>query len=371
MLSLILATILFILGIGLIGGALFGRLQPQRTLLLLAGVIAWALAAWLFISHSSPSPVPTPTVAVAVAASPTPAPTATPMPTATPTPEPPSGALLFHSDRSGNLDIWLARGKDFTDLQQLTDDPGLDVEPHWSPDGSQILFLSGRDRDGVHDLFIMNADGSEQRRLLDWPDSYEWGATWSPDGQYIAFTTTRDYNYEIYVMPVDSSSEPLNLTQNPALDTYPTWSSDGRWLAFVSDRGGNWDVWKMDVAACLAARQAGGDDPACQGENLTADNLDDDLYPRWSPDGSQIAFESRRQANRDIYIMDAGGGNLRRVTENPDYETYPIWARDGQTIVFSAQHQLNWDLWQVDLQGGEPRPITKREGEDRFGDWHR
>ncbi len=375
MFSLILATILFILGVGLIGGALFGKLRPQRTILLAVGVLIWALAAYLYANttnHSnkvSPTPVSVVAATATTAATPTPRPTSTPAPTATSTPAPSMGQLVFHSDRGGNLDIWVAEGPDLSEFRQLTTDEQIDVEPHWSPDGSKILFLSGRGTDGVHDLFIMNADGSQQRRLLSWPDSYEWGATWSPDGAYIAFTTTRDYNYEIYVMPADGSADPINLTQNAALDTYANWSPDGRWLVFVSDRGGNWDIWKMDIAACLAARQAGGTDPACEGENLTADNIDDDLYPRWSPDGARIAFESRRNANRDIYIMDADGGNLTQVTTDKSYETYPIWALNGQAIIYSSQDKLNWNLFMVDLASGDTRQITQREGEDRFGDW--
>ena len=373
MFSLILATLLFVIGAGLIGGALFGNLHAQRLILLLVGIGAWSLAAFLFINYGATATPQAATPVVVAAKSPTILPTATPAPTNTPiptaTPKPPSGKLVFHSDRGGNLDIWLAEGDDLSNFQQLTTDEQIDVEPHWSPDGSQILFVSGRGTGGIHDLFLMDADGSNQKRLLSWPDSYEWGATWSPDGKYIAFTTTRDFNYEIYVMTVDGSDEPINLTQNPALDTYPNWSSDGRWLVFVSDRGGNWDIWKMDVAACLAARQAGASDPACQGENLTADNTDDDLYPRWSPDGSRIAFESRRNANRDIYIMDADGGNLSQITTDKNYQTYPIWAMDGQAIIYSSQQQLNWDLFLISLKSGEIRQLTHAKGEDRFGDW--
>lgn len=376
MINLALASLFFVIGVGVIGGALFGKLQSRRLFLLVIGIALWSLAAYLFIkrdANDTKSPTAVSTVLVAESTTPTTAPTATPVPTATstPTPTPPSkwGALVFPSARSGNLDIWSVDLTDLSSFTQLTTDPQSDVEPRWSPDGSQILFASGRDANGVHELYLMDADGGNQHRILEWPDSYEWGGTWSPDGKYIAFTSTHNFNYEIFVMNADGSGEPINLTQNPALDSYPDWSPDGRWLVFVSDRGGNWDVWKMDVESCLAARQAQLEDGACDSIPLTADNPDDDFYPRWSPDSRRIAFESRRHANRDIYLMDADGGNLTRLTRDIAHDSNPIWAMDGQVIIFSSERNFDWNLYMINLESGEEKQITHAAGEDRFGDW--
>ena len=215
-----------------------------------------------------------------------------------------------------------------------------------------------------------------QRRLTDAPDSYEWGATWSPDGQRIAFISTRDFSEtrggglsQIYVMNADGSN-PLNLNQDDYLNTYSSWSPDGYWLAFVSDRSGNWDIWKLDVRACLEAREEGvdGEDPRCQPVQLT-DNPDDDFYPRWSPDGDRIAFESRRQAVRDIYVMDADGGNVTKVTADIDDDSTPMWALDGKAIIYSSYKNFDWDLYSINVDGSDLRQLTKTKGEERFGDW--
>ena len=94
----------------------------------------------------------------------------------------------------------------------------------------------------------------------------------------IAFTSIRDGNGEIYVMDADGSNQ-INLTGNPAQDFDPSWSHDGSKIAFMSNRDGNWEIYEMD---------ADGSNQT----NLTS-NSADDRVPSWSPDGSKIAFASR------------------------------------------------------------------------------
>jgi TolB protein len=256
------------------------------------------------------------------------------------------------------------------DPDQLTTAPQPDVEPRWSPDGAKILFstLQGTET-GMNDLWVMSADGSDARPLLQWPESYEWGATWSPDGELIAFTSTRDFDYEIYVMDAAGKQDPINLTDNDALDSYPDWSADGHWLVFVSDRSGDWEIWKMDVEACLAARMAGEKaEDTCEAIQLT-NSAGDDFFPRWSPDDSQIVFTSRRDANRNIYLMDADGGNVIQVTNTRDHDSNPIWALDGQAIIFSSKRNADWGIYMINPDGTGERLLADAPGEDRFGDW--
>ncbi len=345
MISIFASALLFVLGIGTLGGVLFGRRRRRRLILLVLTLVLWLGAAVLFLTRSALQPTPAPPVV-------------------------PQGQLVFASERSGNFDIWLMDLADPKKVRPLTQDPANDVEPRWSPDGDRILFSSTRGHvSAVNDLWVMDADGRNPRRLLDWPDSYEWGAAWSPDGRWIAFTSTRDFDYEIYLMPADGSGEPVNLTQNDHLDAYPDWSPDGRWLVFSSDREGNWDLWKLDAMACLAARQEGqSEDGRCRAVRLT-DHPDDDIYPRWSPDGRRIAFESRREANRDIYTMDPEGDNLVRVTEGFERDSTPIWVDEGRGLVLAREVEFNMELFLIAATGGEATRLTFNKGEDRFGDW--
>ncbi len=393
MVPLLLSSLFLVIGVGLLGGALFGRIRSRRLVLLFLGLFAWGLAGCMSLGGVGQEEV-VPTIAPPTATlAPSPPPEATPTPTSSKTPEQPSaaspgesplatptsiaqaaasqsifGKLVFPSARSGNLDLWVMDLADPENPTQLTTSPAADVEPRWSPDGSMVLFGSP-EGGNTNDIFVINADGSGRRRLLDWPDSHEWGAVWSPDGKYIAFTSEKDGNYQIYVMPFEGEGEPVNLMQDKSFYTYPDWSPDGQWLVFVSDLSGNWDIWKMNVAKCLEARLSGGDaEIACAPQQLT-ENYDDDFFPRWSPDGNKIAFSSRRYSDRDIYVMDAEGGNLERLTDLPGNDSNPIWAMDGQDIIFSRRPQTNWDLYMMRANGSDIRQLTDSPGEDRFGDW--
>jgi Tol biopolymer transport system component len=125
---------------------------------------------------------------------------------------------------------------------RLTDAPGLDHFAAWSPDGSQIAFASNRDREPEtgepnFEIYVMDADGSNPVRLTNAPGR-DISPAWSPDGQRIAFSSERDGGIcDIYVMDADGSN-PVNLTHYPSCDLAPSWSPDGQRIAFCSWRGG-------------------------------------------------------------------------------------------------------------------------------------
>lgn len=110
--------------------------------------------------------------------------------------------------------------------------------PYFSPDGRQIVFRSGRD--GNHEIYLMNADGSNPQRLTD-NAATDTMPAFSPDGKQIAFSSNRDGDFEIYTMDIGTDGKPGKLrriTSSPGFDMHPFYSPDGKWLVFTSQRGG-------------------------------------------------------------------------------------------------------------------------------------
>jgi hypothetical protein len=181
--------------------------------------------------------------------------------------------IAFTSLRDGNAEIYLMKA-DGTEQRRLTTDPAFDADPTFSPDGTQLAFTSTRD--GNTEIYVMAVDGSAQRRLTFDP-AVDQQADWSPDGSRIAFESTRDINAEIYTMNPDGGAV-TRLTFNPETDADPSWHPDGASIAFVSGEGPTLEVFTLR--------------PGIPGRTrITHDAQDSHLCsPAWSPDGKQIAF---------------------------------------------------------------------------------
>lgn len=129
--------------------------------------------------------------------------------------------------------------------EQLTNDPGKDYEPGWSPDGKTIAFVS--ERDGTPYIYLMDADGNNQRRLMK-GDQPELEPAWSPDGTKIAFvlseSTTRT---NIYIVNADGTGLRSLTNEVAGYNENPVWSPDGTMIAFWSDRTGNHEIFSIKI----------------------------------------------------------------------------------------------------------------------------
>ena len=217
-------------------------------------------------------------------------------------------------------------------------DENPEREPAWSPDGKRILFvhdsLSGTD--GQLELHLMNADGSDSKRLVTpakRPAQDEHPA-WSPDGKTIAFTTTRDGNQEIYLCDADGGNL-RRITTHKAIDSHPTWSPDGRQIAFCSARFGNMEICVMNADGSDVRRLT--DHPAL------------DYAPKWSPDGQHIAFTSTRDRNYEVYLIRPDGTGLRNLTQHPDLDKDPAWTPDSSRVTFVSNRGGRFDLYSIEI----------------------
>jgi Tol biopolymer transport system component len=280
--------------------------------------------------------------------------TAAATPTATVSVSAGSAQIAFASERDGNLEIYVMHA-DGSDPQRLTDQPGEDYWPTWSPNGTQIAFAS--ERDGNFEIYVMNADGTNQRRLTD-NSANDLEPDWSPDGTQIAFMYHSADKSTIYVMDVDGSNR-RQLTDSDGNDSLPAWSPDGTQLAFVSQRDGNPEIYVM----------------AADGSNQRrlTDNMGDDTYPAWSPEsapgGEQISFFSVRNDNRELYLMAADGTNLRQLTHDDASVWVSAWSPDGTQLAFTSARDGNREIYVMDADGTNLRRLTNNRVLDGIPAW--
>ena len=254
--------------------------------------------------------------------------------------------IAFVSNRDGNNEIYVMN-PDGSGQKRLTNHAANDEHPSLSPDGRRIAFAS--DRDGNSNIWVMNADGSGAPERLTSHEKTDSWPSWSTQiggGHHIAFASNRRGNYDIYIMNADGT-DMTRLTQDPADEWAPSISSDGT-IAFVSYLDGIPSIY------ALADRSV----------RRMTDLRSDDRNPSWSPDGRRIVFQSHRDGSWNIYAMNADGSDLpKRLTDdNLAHEMHPSWSPDGRRIAFTKDDgpEKAFIIYttSADADGAEPTPLT-------------
>ncbi len=270
--------------------------------------------------------------------------------------------LLYHTNQTGDWEIFrlgkLPTGtpEDNVNISQGVGERVYDVAPSRSPDAMWVAFASNRD--GNWEIYVGKADGSEQRRVTYTVNAIDVDPMWSPTGNYIAYESARDGNWELYMVDVASGAE-FRLTDNPANDINPFWSPDGSKIVFQSDRDGLWQIYELDVASGA--------------ERRLSDGTGDDHDPAYSFDGAQIAFRSYRDGdNSVIYVMDADGGNVTRISDPAADASNHVWSSDDQLLAYQAfgADGEDMDVYVYDFASGQTRLITDNDVPDYAPTWY-
>jgi plastocyanin len=204
-------------------------------------------------------------------------------------------AFVSTVNNHGEIYVMNADGSALRKLMQTEGDKGLSPGG-WSPDGTKLVFTL--DREPGSGIYVVNADGSGLRMLRDGG----FDAAWSPDGRKIAFTATTS-QHDIWVMNADGS-QARRLTSHEAYDRSPTWSPDGRRIAFSSDRQDDYQIYVMNSDGSgvtrLTSQPFGTHDPA------------------WSPDDGKIAFTSYNSetGSHDIHLINSDGSGVTSLTSH-------------------------------------------------------
>jgi Tol biopolymer transport system component len=250
-----------------------------------------------------------------------------------------------------------------------------------SPEG-KIVFVRPSEEPNEHcfgqpctDIWVMDADGSNQTNVTNTPDANEGQPAWSSDGTQIAFTSDQDEVggfFDIWVMDADGSNQ-TNLTPTaPEGDNFaeyePTWSPSAQ-IAFVREVPGEVitvqaDIFVMDT------------DPETN-DALNITNSDaDEIDPAWSPDGTKIAFAGVRNQGFEIVTIDPNGQNELILTGDSfeGDDRAPDWSPDSTMVVFIKQSQLGgccepWEIWAVNRDGSGDTNLTNHPSDDMGPSW--
>ena len=243
--------------------------------------------------------------------------------------------IAFYSYRSGNADVWIM-DSDGSNSVNLTNHPAYDRNPHFSPDGQQIIFASGRD-DPNGEIYRMNVNGSDVERLT-FNSIQDSRPKYSPDGQYFA-TQSRIFPEEnnIYVYTSDGQNY-VNLGVANVLDDFqPSWSPDGKRVVWVC---GDQMSGTLDI---VSAKKDSGD---FRVDFSTSEN---DYIPGYSPDGQFLAFSKSTfysTGGDEIFVWHKSLDTLVQITDNTPISRE--WAPDWSPFINSPSWpSLNQDTTHI------------------------
>jgi len=216
---------------------------------------------------------------------------------------------------------------------------------------SKIVFVSNRD--GNDEIYMMDYDGYNQTRLT-FNSLKDYMPAWSADGKGVAYTSYRDMRAELRILyPWEGR---VTNIEAQGTNWAPSFSSDGKKLAFSSTlTAGNSEIYVADADGKNLKR-------------LTINNASD-TAPSWSPTSRQLAFTSDRSGTPQIYTMDAEGSNVRRVSFGGTYHDAPSWSPDGDRIAYVSRVDQIFDIYILNLSTQQIIKLTESFARNESPTW--
>jgi hypothetical protein len=228
--------------------------------------------------------------------------------------------------------------------------------PAISPDGTRVAFAAFTSNTAKYDIYVINIDGSNLTRLTS--ELYEeMHPSWSPDGTMITYSR-RDggvngaSGQDIFVMNADGTEQ--TRLAHVGDDYYPSWSPAGDRIAFTAVVANTWYIYSV--------KPDGTGLTALTGPALNYDG------PAWSPDGGRIAYSAYINGTRDIYIQDLVANTTTRLTVNSGENTDPYFLNGRRLLFTSTRNGGNYDIYSMKLDGTDVRRLTTQLGYDLGAD---
>ena len=254
----------------------------------------------------------------------------------------PAGSEIYRVPPSGGAAV------------NITQQPGNDYQPAWSPDGSKIAFAHEDPTTIQRDIWVLDAasPGQPVKVTNDVPNDNH--MTWSPDGSMIAFERrVGATNFDIYVAPSDGTGSSTPLITGAGFQAVPVWSPDGTRLAFTDDSSGSTNVY------VVAANGMGPHVP------IAATPTSIESNPDWSPDSTRLAMAR----DGHLLIANANGTGAEQPLPGGNREQ-PVWSPDGTRLAFSSAG-FPGDISTVGVDGSGEAPVVNSADDESTPDWQR
>ena len=267
------------------------------------------------------------------------------------------GWYLYHSNRSGNWEIYL------DDLDPNTPDAPLDlsqggvadadnVEPTLATNKNWIAFSSNRD--GNWEIYVAKTDGSDVRRVTFNTEAKDVNPSWA-DSNTLIYQSSVSGAWDLYEFDM-TTGDITRVTSNPGDDVNPYWSPSTWQVVYESNRSGIWQIYVLD-------RVTGA-------STLLSDGAGDDHNPVFSPDGTKILFRSTRDGNSVLYVMNADGTGLTPVSDPAGNAYNATWSPDGSTISYESDLDGDTDIYLYNVGNDLNEKITFNDVDDFAAAWH-